>query len=84
MIMTETKSSYMTMDDRTNLMLEYNEFHQRLKKHYDELKWLYCELYENGQQAFENLCSQLETYYINRKTVLKEKDREREKQPDWY
>lgn len=82
--MTETKSSYMTMDDRTNLMLEYNEFHQRLKKHYDELKWLYCELYENGQQSFENLCSQLETYYINRKTVLKEKDREREKQPDWY
>lgn len=72
------------MDDTTGLVYTYQEFHNRLKKHYDELKWLYCELYENELQSFENLCSQLEEFYNNRKEYLKEKDRKRENQPDWY
>ena len=29
------------------------EYQRRLEKHYDELKWLYCELYPNGQGRFE-------------------------------
>ena len=30
------------------------EYQRRLEKHYDELKWLYCELYPNGQDALRN------------------------------
>ena len=28
-------------------------FDQRLARYYDELKWLYCELYNNDTQAFD-------------------------------
>ena len=31
------------------------EFEARLARHYDELKLLYCELYENRMDAFEEL-----------------------------
>lgn len=60
------------------------EFEQRLAKHYDELKWLYCELYENRMDAFEELCEQLWVWYKERKADLKKLDRRREKNPDWY
>ena len=36
------------------------EYQRRLEKHYDELKWLYCELYPNGQGRFEELCAAME------------------------
>ena len=35
------------------------EFSERLEKHYDELKWLYAELYHNDQQAFDYFCDML-------------------------
>ncbi|MBQ9437683.1 MAG: hypothetical protein IJU50_05075 [Lachnospiraceae bacterium] len=38
-------------------------FQKRLSKHYDELKWLYCELYHNDQQAFDYFVSMLEEFY---------------------
>lgn len=60
------------------------EFEQRMARHYDELKWLYCELYENRMDAFEDLCSQLWEWYKNRKADLKKLDRKRERHPDWY
>lgn len=60
------------------------EFEQRFARHYDELKWLYCELYENQWEAFEELCGQLWNWYKNRKADLKKLDRKREKNPDWY
>ena len=28
-------------------------FNERLHKHYDELKWLYCELYQNNSKALD-------------------------------
>ena len=43
------------------------EFDQRFARHYDELKWLYCELYENRMDAFEELCDQLWYWYSERK-----------------
>ncbi len=60
------------------------EFEQRFARHYDELKWLYCELYQNRMDAFEELCDQLWEWYKNRKADLKKLDRKREKHPDWY
>ena len=60
------------------------EFSARLKPRYDELKWLYCEVYNNDQKAFDWLCGEMYKYYKERKNALKELDRLREKEPDWY
>jgi amylosucrase len=60
------------------------EFVNRFKKHYDELKWLYCEVYNNDMQAFYWLCNSLYEYYKERNNELKKLDREKEKNPDWY
>ena len=60
------------------------EFVERFSKRYDELKWLYCEVYNNDMKAFSWLCNSLYEYYKSRKSSLKELDREKEKNPDWY
>ncbi len=60
------------------------EYRDRFLKHYDELKWLYCELYENRRDAFETLCGTMYRYYRERKGDLKRIDGERLERPDWY
>lgn len=60
------------------------EFVERFSKRYDELKWLYCEVYNNDMKAFSWLCNSLYEYYESRKSSLKKIDREKEKNPDWY
>ena len=60
------------------------EFIKRLEKHYDELKWLYAELYHNDQQAFSYFCDMLYEYYSQRSTALKQWDQMREEVPEWY
>lgn len=37
-------------------------FQHRLERHHDELRWLYMELYQNGDM-FAELCSQMYEYY---------------------
>ena len=59
-------------------------FAERMAVHYDELKWLYAELYHNDQQAFDYFCSMLYEYYSQRSPVLKEWDQMHEEVPDWY
>ena len=59
-------------------------FQKRLSKHYDELKWLYCELYHNDQQAFDYFVSMLEEFYDQRETGLKEWDEAKEEDTEWY
>ncbi|WP_235986109.1 alpha-amylase family protein [Clostridium vitabionis] len=59
------------------------EFQDRLENHYDELKWLYNELY-NDQHAFEYFCDMLYTYYTQRPAELREWDEARLMVPDWY
>ena len=56
------------------------EYQRRLEKHYDELKWLYCELYPNGQGRFEELCAAMEQWYKSgikngKRWIGKEKNR---------
>lgn len=60
------------------------EYKNRFLKHYDELKWLYCEIYENQQDMFESLCVHMYEFYKDRKIALKKLDRQREKTPNWY
>ena len=61
-----------------------SQFKKRLEKHYDELKWLYAELYRNDEQAFEYFISMLYDYYTQRKPTLKAWDETRESVPDWF
>ena len=58
-------------------------FQKRLERHYDELKWLYMELYHN-EDMFAELCSQMYEYYMKRRESLKERDLEREAEPGWF
>ena len=59
-------------------------FKRRLGRHYDELKWLYCELYEGGIGKFEELCTRMEKRSRERSAGLKRLDKRREERPDWY
>ena len=59
-------------------------FKDRLARHYDELKWLYSELYHNDQQAFNYFCDMMYEYYEKRSPMLREWDEAREASPDWY
>ncbi len=58
-------------------------YENRFAKHLDELKWLYMELYGNGSM-FAELCDNLYRFYEERNGDLKERDLQREEQPDWY
>ena len=60
-----------------------NEFELRLRKHHDELRWLYMELYNNGSMFFE-LMEYLNQFYQERSESLKAIDRKKEADPDWY
>ena len=58
-------------------------FDQRLARHYDELKWLYCELYRDVA-AFGDFVEMLRRCWEERKKPLRDQDRKREADPDWY
>ena len=59
-------------------------FQQRLASCYDELKWLYFELYHGDAQAFDYFCNMLERSWKARKRELRTLDRRRLLKPDWY
>lgn len=59
-------------------------FSRRLNRHWDELKWLYCELYEGGIGSFEELCRIMEARSKERDPKLKRMDKKREENPEWY
>ena len=59
-------------------------FDLRLSRHYDELKWLYCELYHNDVDAFEYFIQMLRRCWEERKKPLRDQDAKREADPDWY
>ena len=61
-----------------------NIFEARLARHYDELKWLYYELYGSDKQAFDYFCSMLQKCWSERNDLLRELDEARETDPTWY
>ena len=49
-------------------------YNERFQKHYDELKWLYCELYQDRDDVMtylHDLTSNMEAFYNSRNSALK-------------
>ena len=59
-------------------------FRDRLDPKYDELKWLYAELYNNDMQAFQYFCEMLYKSFKDRSAELKKWDLGREAMPEWF
>ncbi len=59
-------------------------FDERLAVCYDELKWLYCELYHNDMRAFEYFVDMLRNRYLERRKSLTALDEKRLADPGWY
>lgn len=64
-------------------MKDSDIFEKRLKKHHDELRWLYMELYDNDAM-FAELCDQMYAYHLARNQKMKMLDQKREKNPEWF
>ncbi|MBQ8969854.1 MAG: alpha-amylase family protein, partial [Lachnospiraceae bacterium] len=60
------------------------DFEQRLSEYYDELKWLYLELYNNDTKALDYFLAMLRKYAEDRSPELRAWDQKRSKQGDWY
>ena len=58
-------------------------FQSRLARRLDELRWLYMELYDNGDM-FAELCDNLYQFASDRPAALKKRDIQREADPEWY
>ena len=59
-------------------------FSKRFERHEDELKWLYCELYNGDMQAYDYFVGMLYRAWQDRPQSLRRIDAEREANPDWY
>ena len=59
-------------------------FAARFARHEDELKWLYCELYQGDMQAYNYFVGMLYRAYLDRPEALRRIDAEREANPGWY
>lgn len=59
-------------------------FDQRLAQCYDELKWLYCELYHGDMGAFYYFCHMLRKSWEERKEALRKLDEQRLAEPGWF
>ena len=55
----------------------------RLRRHHDELRWLYMELYDNADM-FGELVDQLRRFYDERPAALRALDERRERAGAWY
>lgn len=58
-------------------------YQRRFQRHFDELKWLYTEVYGNDSM-FAELCDNLHRFYKERNKELKELDQKREADLNWY
>lgn len=61
--------------------MKQTDFDRRLAEHYDELKWLYCRLYHNDEQALAYFVQILRCCWEGRKTPLRDQDTRRESDP---
>ncbi|MCD7980750.1 MAG: alpha-amylase family protein [Clostridiales bacterium] len=60
------------------------EYRIRMNRWYDELKWLYMELYGERYEDFHDLCADLYANFQARDVRLKESDLRRSADPQWY
>ncbi len=61
-----------------------SEFQARFENHEEELRWLFMELYHNDEQAYDYFVGMLKRAYDERSEDLREIDRRRLADPDWY
>lgn len=59
-------------------------FKERVECRFDELKWLYAELYHNDMHAFEYFLNMLYKYYLDRSDELKKWDEGKAAMKDWF
>ncbi len=59
-------------------------FDIRLERRFDELKWLYCQLYHDGGETFGQFLAMLKDAWRDRKKPLRDQDARREADPEWY
>ena len=64
-------------------MAKQGDYTRRYEQHHDELRWLYMELYDNGDM-FAELCDNMQRFYRERSKGLKAADSKREADKDWY
>ena len=62
------------------MKIRKTEFHNRLYRRLDELKWLYMELYRD-EEAFDYFVKMLQSCWSQRKQPLRELDTRREGDP---
>ena len=65
-------------------MTEQNGWEKRLEGFWDELKWLYFELYPGREDQFKALCGIIRQRSEERSADLKALDAKRLADPDWY
>lgn len=58
-------------------------FDRRLARYYEELKWLYLELYQD-EAGFDSYLGMLRRCWDQRKDILREQDQRREAEPNWF
>lgn len=63
---------------------EISAFDTRFQLYSDELKWLFCELYNNDMNAYDYFCDMLRRSYEERKPALRKIDEARLADPQWY
>ncbi len=61
-----------------------NRMEERFEACFDELKWLYLELYHGDETAFGYFCDMLRRCYEQRKPSLRALDEHRLAHPGWY
>lgn len=62
-------------------------YQTRFDRHYDEIKWLYCELYQDNPSVMKHLndlTAHLKKFYDERTSLLKSSDLRRENDSNWY
>jgi len=59
------------------------EYQNRFETHFDELKWLYMELYDD-EAMFWELCHEMQRFHTERIEELKELDKKRIRDSRWY
>ena len=60
-----------------------SSFESRLARHHDELRWLYMELYDNGDM-FAELIDRMRRFSDERSEALRKLDIAREQEGAWY
>ena len=72
-----------TKDTAARALNQEEIYRKRFDRHFEELRWLYAELYGNDSM-FAELCDHMEQFYGERGAELRKLDQKREELSGWY